>query len=145
MEICIRRLKAEDAEPLSRIEEQEFSMPWSAGDFSALTSRENCLYLVAEAEGRVIGSCGMTFGFGEGNIDNVVVQRDFQNQGIAQRLLEELFIQGQQIGVEAYTLEVRVTNARAIHVYEKLGFMPEGVRPRFYERPTEDALIMWRR
>lgn len=145
MEILIRRLKPEDAEPLSRIEEQEFSMPWSAADFAALTSRENCLYLVAEAEGRVVGSCGMTFGFGEGNIDNVVVCREFQNRGIAQRLLEELFVLGQQAGVEAYTLEVRVTNARAIHVYEKLGFVAEGVRPRFYEKPTEDALIMWRR
>ena len=145
MEILIRRLEPEDVEPLARIEEREFSMPWSAEDFEKLIDKENCLYLVAEADGQVVGSCGMTFGFGEGNIDNVVVSREFQNEGIAQRLLEELFVQGSQAGVSAFTLEVRVSNAPAIHVYEKLGFISEGIRPRFYEKPVEDAMIMWRR
>lgn len=145
MEIMIRRLMAEDVEPLSRIEEQEFSMPWSADDFSGLIDRENCLYLVAETDGQVVGSCGMTYGFGEGNIDNVVVCREFQNAGIAQKLLRELLAQGSQIGVSAFTLEVRVGNAAAIHVYEKLGFVSEGIRPGFYEKPVEDAMIMWRR
>lgn len=145
MEILIRRLEPEDVEPLARIEEREFSMPWSAEDFEKLIDKENCLYLVAEADGQVVGSCGMTFGFGEGNIDNVVVSREFQNEGIAQRLLEELFVQGSQAGVSAFTLEVRVSNAPAIHVYEKLGFASEGIRPRFYEKPVEDAMIMWRR
>ena len=43
------------------------------------------------------------------------------------------------------TLEVRVSNAAAIHVYEKAGFVSEGIRPRFYEKPTEDAMILWKR
>ncbi len=54
-------------------------------------------------------------------------------------------VRGNAQGVEAYTLEVRVSNSIAIHVYEKLGFVSEGIRPDFYERPTEDAMIMWRR
>ncbi len=49
------------------------------------------------------------------------------------------------MGVEAFTLEVRVSNAPAIHVYEKVGFVSEGIRPRFYEKPTEDAMILWKR
>ena len=49
------------------------------------------------------------------------------------------------MGIENFTLEVRVSNASAIHVYEKLGFVSEGIRPRFYEKPVEDAMIMWKR
>jgi ribosomal-protein-alanine N-acetyltransferase len=46
--------------------------------------------------------------------------------------------------VTAYTLEVRVSNAAAIHLYEKLGFESVGIRPNFYTKPKEDALIMWK-
>jgi ribosomal-protein-alanine N-acetyltransferase len=40
---------------------------------------------------------------------------------------------------------VRLSNTPAIRLYESLGFKGEGVRPGFYERPVEDALIMWKR
>jgi ribosomal-protein-alanine N-acetyltransferase len=53
--------------------------------------------------------------------------------------------EGQKEGLTAYTLEVRVSNTQAIHVYEKLGFVSEGIRPGFYEKPAEDAMIMWKR
>ena len=59
-------------------------------------------------------------------------------------MLQELFVVGESIGVENFTLEVRVSNAPAIHIYEKLGFVSAGVRPRFYEKPVEDAMIMWK-
>ena len=52
---------------------------------------------------------------------------------------------GEQRAIHAFTLEVRVGNAAAIHIYEKLGFVTAGVRKGFYEKPKEDALIMWRR
>ena len=48
-------------------------------------------------------------------------------------------------GVKAFTLEVRVSNKAAIHMYEKVGFVSEGIRPGFYEKPVEDAMIMWKR
>ena len=60
-------------------------------------------------------------------------------------MLRELISRGEAEHVEAFTLEVRVSNEAAIHVYEKFGFVSEGIRPRFYERPVEDANIMWRR
>jgi ribosomal-protein-alanine N-acetyltransferase len=145
MELIIRELREEDIEPLSRIEAESFSMPWSPQDFADLLKRSYCTYLVAELDGQVVGSCGMTNICNEGNIDNVVVGEQFRGRGIATRLLESLFELGDEMGVEAYTLEVRVSNAAAIHVYEKLGFVSEGIRPRFYERPTEDAMIMWKR
>ena len=49
-----------------------------------------------------------------------------------------------KVGVEAFTLEVRVSNAPAIRLYEKLGFENKGIRKNFYENPIEDAMIMWK-
>lgn len=120
-------------------------MPWSPEDFADLLNHSYCTYLVAEAEGQVVGSCGMRAVCGEGNIDNVVVAKEFRGQGIAQKLMKELITLGESEGVEAFTLEVRVSNQAAIRVYEKVGFVFEGIRPGFYDKPREDAMIMWRR
>lgn len=145
MNLIIRELQESDIEPLSIIEAASFSMPWSAEDFADLLKHPYCLYLVAEVDGQVAGCLGMTDICKEGNIDNVVVAEAFRGRGIAQKLLQELFQRGKERGVNAYTLEVRVSNAPAIHIYEKAGFVSEGIRPHFYEKPAEDALIMWKR
>jgi len=145
MNIEIRKLREEDIEPLSFIESESFSMPWSPKDFRDLLTRDYCMYLTALADGEVAGCCGMTNICQEGNIDNVVVAERFRNRGIACAMLKELIAIGEEAGITAFTLEVRVSNAAAIHLYEKLGFVSEGIRPHFYERPTEDANIMWKR
>lgn len=145
MEIEIRELRDEDIETLAEIEAETFSMPWSREDFKNLLSQSYCFYLVASAEGQVVGCCGYTESFHEASIDNVVVAAGFRNQGIGQALLGQLIARGEAAGVEAFTLEVRVSNEAAIHVYEKFGFRSEGIRPGFYEKPREDGLIMWRR
>lgn len=144
MEITVRELRKEDIEELSRIEAESFSMPWSAKDFSDLLTHSYCFYVVAEAEGKVVGCCGFTESCREGNIDNVVVDAVYRGKGVAQKMLRELIARGEAAGIEAFTLEVRVSNEAAIHVYEKLGFRSAGIRPGFYEKPVEDAMIMWR-
>jgi ribosomal-protein-alanine N-acetyltransferase len=40
------------------------------------------------------------------------------------------------------TLEVRISNLAARQLYERFGFRPVGVRPRYYTDNGEDALIM---
>lgn len=145
MEITVRELREEDIPELSRIEEESFSMPWSAEAFRGLLTRPYCTYVVALADGKVAGCCGYTDSFHEATIDNVVVATEYRNQGIAQIMLQKLMEQGEASGVEAYTLEVRVSNSAAIHIYEKLGFQSQGIRPGFYEKPVEDAVIMWKK
>lgn len=145
MKLTIHKLREADVEPVSRIEEASFSMPWSPQAFADLVEAPGTLYLVAELNGLTAGCCGMTNVAGEGNINNVVVAPQYRGQGIAQAILKELLSQGHKMGIRDYTLEVRVSNADAIHVYEKLGFVSEGIRPNFYEKPKEDALIMWLR
>ena len=144
-DITIRPIAEKDIKRLAEIEADSFNTPWSEQSFRDLLSIDYARYLVAEIDGDVVGSAGMRVVCGEGDIDNVVVEKSHRGQGIAQKLIEELIGLGEKEGVREFTLEVRVSNAPAIHVYEKAGFNSEGVRPGFYEKPVEDALIMWRR
>lgn len=145
MELTVRELREDDIPSLAVMEAESFSMPWSAQDFKDLLSHDYCHYLVAEADGRVAGCCGYTNACGVANVDNVVVAPAFRGRGIAQMLLQALIAAGEAEQVEAFTLEVRVSNRPAIHIYEKFGFVSEGIRPGFYEKPVEDANIMWKR
>ena len=145
MGIEIRELREVDIEVLAEVEAEAFSMPWTKQDFQGLLERPYCFYLVALADGRPVGCCGYTNICNEADIDNVVVDSRCRGRGIGQAMLRELLARGEADGVEAFTLEVRVSNAAAIHIYEKAGFYSEGIRPGFYEKPREDAMIMWRR
>lgn len=130
---------------VSRLEQETFSMPWSAQDFLDMTEREGALYVAALYEGQPIGVCGVINACGDGDICNVAVAKSWRQKGVGRLLLSTLMEWGKEIGIVNYTLEVRVSNAAAIRLYESLGFQSEGIRPHFYEKPSEDALIMWKR
>ncbi len=143
--IVYRRMRPEDVPFISRLEEETFSMPWSAESFLQMIEREDTEYFVAEEDGHLLGGCGLLLIAGEGNITTVAVVPEARRRGVASGLLTYLMAEGDRAGLTAYTLEVRVSNAAAIGLYEKLGFISEGIRPNFYEKPTEDAVIMWKR
>ena len=82
----------------------------------------------------------------DGEIANVAVRPQHRRKGIARMLLEKaLADESSCLGLHDFTLEVRAGNDAAIRLYESEGFRTEGVRPRFYRDPEEDAKIMWRR
>ena len=143
--IAIRKMEERDLEQVSRLEAENFSMPWSVDSFREMVSHPDALYLVAVDRGNICGTCGVRNISGEGEITNVVIREEYRGSGLAQKMLLDLISQGEKMGITAYTLEVRKSNAVAIHVYEKIGFVSEGIRPHFYEKPDEDAVIMWRR
>ena len=75
---------------------------------------------------------------------NIAVDPEHRGRGIATMLLERLFELTADDARRGYTLEVRVSNASAIALYERLGFESRGVRRGYYTDNREDALIMWR-
>lgn len=145
MEVSIRELGKQDVEAVYSLERASFTLPWTKADFANLVDKQDSLYLVAEVEGQVAGCLGVTNISGEGDINNVAVAPKYRGRGIAQAMMRELLQRGEQMGITDFTLEVRVSNGAAIHIYEKLGFVSEGIRPGFYDKPKEDAMIMWRR
>lgn len=140
-----RLMEQKDVDQVSLIEQETFSMPWPKDAFLDMLADEKAIYVVAEEGEEIIGSCGLLNIVGEGSITNVAVKKSARNRGAGRGMLEYLLRLGEEAGISAFTMEVRVSNRLAIRLYEKLGFRSEGVRPNFYERPAEDALIMWKR
>lgn len=141
----IRRMTYADLDQVAANEALCFSTPWSRAALEQTLSRKEAVYLVAEEDGRVVGHCGVTDIVGDGEITNVAVHPGYRGKGIGRELLAALLAEGEKAGITAFTLEVRAGNQAAVHLYEKAGFVSAGVRPGFYDRPKEDALIMWKR
>lgn len=146
----IQEMQTEDLEEVAALEASCFSMPWKYKDFEEILTNPNRVYLVAktdaaDAKERILGGCMLTNIAGEGDISNVAVHKKYRKQKIATALMEALLKLGRErYGIAAFTLEVRSQNIAARRLYEKLGFASKGVRPNFYERPKDDALILWK-
>lgn len=143
--IEFREIQEKDLDAVCRLEKETFSMPWRRADFADMIVQEHLLYIVAIFDKIIVGGCGLREIVGEGEITNVAVAKDYRNRGIGMQLLEHLLDNGEKMGITAFTLEVRRSNAAAIYLYKKLGFVTEGIRKDFYEKPCEDAVIMWKR
>ena len=167
MSYTIRRMREEDIPQVVEIEKIAFSRPWTKSIFKAVLLLPYAAYYVAVEDGetgadavntvltgqesaefvpgKIVGVCGVKKIFEEGDISNVAVHPDYRGRGISRKMLEVLMREACEDGVQAFTLEVRAGNEIAVNLYESLGFCTEGIRPRFYEDPVEDSLIMWKR
>ena len=143
--LIIREMTQDDIVRVSEIEEECFSMPWKPDDFREMIERDNMSYVVACLGDQIIGGAGIRCIVGDGEITNVAMTASERGKGYSKPMMEALLEIGRGLGCEAFTLEVRVSNTPAIRLYKSLGFVEEGIRPRFYEHPVEDALIMWMR
>lgn len=148
----IREMRESDLDAVTALEKSCFSMPWRYNDFKEILTNPNRIYLLAELENEnqpqktIIGGCILTDILSEGDISNVAVSKEYRGNHIATKLLSELIRIGEQDrGIKAFALEVRSKNEAAIKLYEKLGFVSEGIRPNFYDKPKDDAIIMWKR
>ncbi len=142
-----RRLEEKDIDSVCELELRSFSMPWHRESFEDMLNNTCALFLVAEDdEGVICGYAGVLAVCGEGEICNIAVRDDRRGQGIGEQIVRKMIKIGRsEYGISDFTLEVRVSNQVARNLYEKLGFVFEGNRPKFYENPTEDAAIYWLR
>lgn len=126
------------------IERQVYPRPWSPNLFlSEMTESRNRCYLVARMDREVIGYGGLICYGEEAHITNVAVDPMHHRRRIGSRLLRELIVNAVDLGADAVSLEVRVTNWGAQRLYGGFGFRPVGVRKNYYQEISEDALIMW--
>lgn len=136
--IVIRKMLKKDLSEVERIEQSCFtSDAWSESSFVYAMENDELLSLTAEIDGRVAGYIVVTR-IVEASIDSIAVAPEYRRQGVAEKLIRAAF--------EGYSgdvfLEVRQSNLAARELYKKLGFEEISVRKNYYEKPTENAIIM---
>lgn len=142
MRFTVVPMAAEHLPALAAIERVSFAAPWSEQALYEELDHPPAVFRVALApDGTAVGYAGMLVAAGEGYFTNVAVSPACRRQGVADALIKALILYGKTHRLSRLTLEVRVSNAPAIALYRKHGFVKDGVRPRFYSAPTEDAAI----
>ena len=128
---------------VSAIDELAYSHPWSGAAWRTELAGDDRRHLVAMIGNRVVAHAGTLRQLDELHVTTVATHPDHRGRGLATRLLVDLLRAGIADGAAAATLEVRASDRGAQRVYSRLGFAPAGVRPAYYSRPTDDAVIMW--
>ncbi|MDL2224696.1 ribosomal protein S18-alanine N-acetyltransferase [Eubacteriales bacterium OttesenSCG-928-M02] len=143
-ELVVRLLTEADMEATYALEQKCFSTPWSwEGLYKDVVENRLATYVGAFVNGRQVGFGGMWQILDEGFITNICVEEEQRGKGYGRFLMASLLDLALAKGVKDMTLEVRVGNVPAIHLYQSLGFTAVGVRKGYYKNPKEDAYIMW--
>ena len=137
----IRDLLATDA-----LAAGELTPDWSVDDYAAIArgdfpDRFCLVHSVERLDGLLLASVIPP----DAEILNVYVHPAQRRKGIATTLLRAALKRMQGKGARRVWLEVRESNAAALHIYEAAGFRVTGRRPEYYAVPgkkNEDALVL---
>jgi [ribosomal protein S18]-alanine N-acetyltransferase len=146
--IELRRLALDDLTGIEEIERRSYPTPWSRSMFAGELAKPSSICLGAfeadDEDGALVGYLIVSRYVDAWHVMNIAVDPVHRGRGVATMLLERLFELTADDARRGYTLEVRVSNRKAIDLYERLGFSARGVRRAYYTDNREDALIMWR-
>ena len=140
--VIIREMTMEDAAVVAEMEHQIFSDAWSESGILETLHNPQTICLVAEKSGKVIGNLLAYTVADEAEIARISVLKEERKQGCGRLLLDMLKQISKERQIGKVLLDVRRSNAVARALYEKYGFKEDGIRPDFYENPSEDAILM---
>jgi len=144
--ILWRPMAPADLVYVAALEQQIHAAPWTLGNFrDALAA--GYATRVAERDGRIVAYGVLMLAPGEAQILNVSVVTDARRSGMGRALVDAFVADACRLGAEQCFLEVRVSNAGAIALYEAAGFVRVARRTAYYppltpRQPREDALVM---
>lgn len=142
--MIVRELKVEDLEEIVNIENSLYIDRWTKEAYLRDLENDIAYNYVLEHDGVIIGYYGFWILFDNIDITKVSIRKEFQGMGLSKILLEDLFNRIQNLDVCSITLEVRVSNEKAINLYKKFGFETICVRKQYYN-DLEDAYILQKR
>ncbi|MDD6367403.1 MAG: ribosomal protein S18-alanine N-acetyltransferase [Stecheria intestinalis] len=139
----IRAAEDQDLDRIAELENVLFAdSPWPWKEFEhELHENPFAILLVDEEEGKVVGYLDYWILYEQAQVATIGVDPEYQNRGIGSALLSYAEKDAADQGCETFSLEVRVSNAPARHLYEKHGFIQVNIRKGYYEN-GEDAYLM---
>lgn len=141
--IAIERMQPEDVERVVELDQECFPLPWSAGAYNTEVRNPSAYYIVARANGEIVGYGGMWLIMDEAHITTVGVDPEFRGRKVGERILINILDEAIHRGARRATLEVRRTNSIAQKLYHKYKFQTVAIRKAYYSDNNEDALVMW--
>ena len=144
LDVRILAMRRRHLRSVLRIEARAYPVPWSMSLFlSELALRSTRAYYVAYVGRQLVGYAGLMMTLDDGHITTIAVDPPWHRHKVGSRLLLALTKEALRRGATSLTLEVRLHNKGAQHLYRKFGFRPVGVRKNYYAETKEDALVMW--
>ena len=142
--IEIRPLELRDLSAIEEIERRSYPTPWSRSMFAGELTKPSSISLGAFDGDLLVGYVIVSRYVDAWHVMNIAVHPENRSRGVASAMLERLFELTANDMRRGHTLEVRISNERAIRLYERFGFKRRGLRRGYYTDNREDALIMWR-
>lgn len=144
--MLIREMKVEDLPRIIELEHQLFTSVWKEEDFIyEIEENQFSHNFVLEDESYIIGYGGVYIMYENSEITTLGVDSLYQRHGYGKILLEHMISLAKEKECEIMSLEVRISNEKAIGLYKKLGFEQAGIRKNYYEDNHEDAYLMIKR
>ncbi len=141
--LLIRPMRVADLATVQLIERASFMTPWPSQAYrQEIETNRLAMYLVALMGETIVAYGGIWLMVDEAHITTFAVHPSYRRRRIGERLLLALLDLARERLAREATLEVRLSNLPARRLYEKYGFRPVGIRPRYYSDNSEDALIM---
>ncbi|OOG59853.1 ribosomal protein S18-alanine N-acetyltransferase [Rhodanobacter sp. C03] len=141
--IQVRGMHSEDLAVVSAMEAASYDYPWSHGIFDdCLKAGHPCWVLCVDAT--IVGYGILSMGAGEAHLLNICIDPAFRGRRLGRHLLGRLLDIARWNGAERVFLEVRPSNPLAKVLYESVGFVEIGRRPRYYPARDgrEEAIVM---
>jgi ribosomal-protein-alanine N-acetyltransferase len=132
----------DDLDAVVAIEAVSFPIPWTMDMFVAEMRHDFSRCRVLREGGRIVGYIVFWLTVDEVQLHQVAIAPGERGRGLGRILMEGMLDEGRRHGAGSAILEVRVGNAPAIALYERLGFTRAGLRRAYYRDNDEDALVM---
>ena len=143
MRLRVEPMTVADIPAVHEIERLSFPVPWPAYAFrQELETNRLARYLVVRSGATTVAYGGIWLMVDEAHVTTFAVLPAWRRRRVGARLMLALIDLSREVGASVLTLEVRLSNIPARTLYQRFGFRPVGVRPRYYSDNGEDALIM---
>lgn len=138
----LRKLTKDDINKIMEIENKVFTNPFTKEDYLRdAFMNPYSIYKVLIINDEIIGFYGIWITFDNAEVITIAVNKDYQGKGYGQVMMDDILNECKVKDVINLTLEVRVSNIKAIKLYERNYFKNATLRKNYYPN-GEDAYLM---